>query len=387
MVIQIDGGSSYNQGAQLMLIAVLDQISRYYPGATIYTTGEPKIDVCHRYESLTFKVTRSELATNIIRNLYLENIARRFSHSLYYSLNFYHAIKGVDVLFDIRGFQFGDPWPHDRYSLGHRDYYYSHLKKNGTKIILLPQAFGPFNQKGSQRMVSILDKNIDLAYARDKTSFDYMAAAGFSTEHLLLYPDFTSLVNGETSDEARQNAGKVCFIPNSKIISEKVLSEDEYVNAFAQLIEEVYISGKEAFLLNHEGRQDEILCQKIKQKVQRPMNIVSGLDVLQTKGVISSSQLVVSSRFHGVANALSSVVPCLATSWSHKYQMLMEDYHQENTIIDLNNSEASIQTLKQYLNDENHHEICHTLRKAKEGVCEQNRIMWESTIEWINNYA
>ncbi|MEO6220520.1 MAG: polysaccharide pyruvyl transferase family protein, partial [Ginsengibacter sp.] len=56
---------------------------------------------------------------------------------------------------------------------------------------------------------------------------------------------------------------------------------------------------------------------------------------LHIKGMISKSAAVFTSRFHGLVSCLSQAVPCLATTWCHKYEMLLNDYNYSEALLDI----------------------------------------------------
>ena len=106
------------------------------------------------------------------------------------------------------------------------------------------------------------------------------------------------------------------------------------------------------------------------------IDVVTGLDAFEVKGIISSAYLVISSRFHGVASALNSCVPCLSTSWSHKYEQLFSDYDQKDCVLPLDNEEYCLNKVEEFLNEDIHEKIKAVLKKKLPYVQEETRKMW-----------
>ena len=104
---------------------------------------------------------------------------------------------------------------------------------------------------------------------------------------------------------------------------------------------------------------------------------MTGLNALEVKGMISIAFLVISSRFHGVVSALNSCVPCLATSWSHKYEELYKDYNQENCVLSLDNPKQALQKVHDYIADKKNSEIRLSLQKNLPKIQQDTQNMWE----------
>ena len=79
-------------------------------------------------------------------------------------------------------------------------------------------------------------------------------------------------------------------------------------------------------LLLHEYNKDSFLLESLKGRIDISLDIISESDPLVLKGIIGSSKLVISSRYHGLINALYQSVPVIATGWTHKYEALMNEY-------------------------------------------------------------
>lgn len=384
MIIQVDGAGSVNKGAQLMLIAVMQEIKSRMPDALLVVNhpnaGDDFVKSFYGEKSL---IKRKESFYKMVAKLHLVRLAGLFSRRLSCFFTPKHAYKDVDVVFNIGGFQFGDQWHHNKKDVADWKDYLGKLKKYGTKVFFLPQAFGPFENEGSKKILPILNENVDLIMARDDVSYKYLVNGGVSKCKVLLFPDFTSLVDGKKTDCSIRHKGKVCIIPNNKIMQTGVMDQDGYLSAIVRLVEYIYSKGKEVVLLNHEGAGDFNLCKVIDSKLIHHVPIVTGLNAVETKGMIGAAYLVISSRFHGVANALNTCVPCLATSWSHKYQKLLEEYGQNDNLLDLSDMDNTLIKVDRLLAPEINNSTRRALKERNQVLVRKNREMWETIWSYI----
>ena len=292
-----------------------------------------------------------------------------------------HASKGVDLVLDAAGFQFSDQWNYSDERLKTLNNYFKALKENNSKIVLLSQALGPFDTKSGKNSVKIINKYVDIIIAREKVSYKYVIGAGAEKSKVWQYPDFTLLVEGILPEKYDFVKGKICIVPNKKMVTHTGAGSIEYLNFLKKVILEFKSLGKDIFLLNHEGEGDLNICKQINAQFEDDISIVSGLNAKEVKGVIGASFMTVSSRFHGIASALSQGVPCLATSWNHKYQMLFEDYNQFDNIINVEDL-WNVTQLKIHETFKNHTEISSILNSKKKELSVEIQSMWEKI--WKN---
>ena len=197
-------------------------------------------------------------------------------------------------------------------------------------------------------------------------------------DRVRLFTDFTSLVEGVFPQKYNHLRNGICIIPNMKMIDKGSISYDDYIHLLTTFIEEGKKSGHVVYLLNHEGLRDELLANRCRESIGGGIEVVTGLNALEVKGLIASAYLVITSRFHGVASALNSCVPCLATSWSHKYQELYNDYNMHDCVLPLDNDIKAIEQIRQYLNTDKNLKIRNILNEQVPHIKDETREMWKT---------
>lgn len=372
MKIQIDGIDTKNKGAELMLVAVLEQLEEAYPNSEVWLnhTGEFDPNVLPSFK-LDLKIPSmrwlSKWPVKIFRRL-----GRPFPIT---RLTRFHVRKDIDLLLDAGGFQFSDQWKLTAKQVKEKEKYYKKLKENNTRLVLLPQAFGPFKTTYGKQIVKILDRYTDLIFARDEQSYECLINAGAEEQKINISCDFTLPVKGITPTHFQFLKGAVCLIPNHKMISPRKNNKDQYIGLLKNIISLYEEKGHPVFMLNHEGFRDKNLCDEVNAVSGTKIPVVSDINAQQVKGLIGNSHTVISSRFHGVVSALSQGVPCLATSWSHKYEMLFKDFGQEDRILtekaDWAMNREKIETI-----EENHETISENIKAVKAPLLLKTKTMW-----------
>ena len=226
----------------------------------------------------------------------------------------------VEVLLDAAGFAFGDQHPAQRtIDFARR---VEAAKQAGKKVILLPQALGPFQRPPIREAFARIVAAADLVFARDDVSMQHAQEAAGAANHLKQASDFTNLVKPALSVDSDASK-RVAIVPNERMI-EKAESEDEaaaYVPLMVQCIRAVVDHGLQPALLIH-GQNDRPLAETIQQEAEHEVTLHEETDPVALKRFLGESHLVIGSRFHALVGALSQGVPAIGTSWSHKYEML-----------------------------------------------------------------
>ncbi len=374
MKILLSGIQTTNKGAELMLYAILQEIERKFPDATVFI---PRSRIPQGLDYV-----KSPLDIRFIPYESLESKLRltsvfRILHLPYGLMPNMLAMGKIDYYLDGSGFKFSDQFKHSSKYLWLLKSQLMVLKTKGTKIVLLPQAFGPFENQINKSIMDVFNKSASILMPREQVSYDYIKESHLvDMEKVKSFTDFTSIVEGEFPQKYSSLKNGVCIIPNKQMINKGAISTEDYLELLSTIINEVKKTGKTVFLLNHEGKDDKDLCEYLQSQMTEKIDIVTGLNALEVKGLIATSYLVISSRFHGVASSLNSCVPCLATSWSHKYKELFKDYNQYDCILPLNDLSRSLKMVRDMLNEENNKKIRHELSKVVPLIQKETRLMW-----------
>ena len=328
MIIEVTGASTRNKGAELMLATVRDHY------------GVPDSDVTLAVTPW-FGSVADRLRYNLATKLDWSRWGRtRIGMSLTppdfrKSLGAYEDAD-LDAVLDISGFAFGDQHPAKR-----TIDFAAHVetwKSLGKKVVLLPQAFGPFENAELRAAFGRVVDHSDLICPRDQVSLDHIVKHFGQRENVLLCPDITIGISGGHTTQSKSE--DVLFVPNTRMLDKSDSAQvGRYIPLLQTCIRAVQQSKYRAKILLHDAAEDRNLVPRIQEALEQPIEVVRDPNPLSLKHTISQAALVVGSRFHSLVSALSSGVPVLATGWSHKYEMLLNDFGCPESVLALTASD------------------------------------------------
>jgi polysaccharide pyruvyl transferase WcaK-like protein len=372
MVIELRGVEFVNKGAELMLEAILAKVKENYPLAVFAMEISPRAPISK------LRRRRILVKTNFkFKGIPFGKILDLIPKSIRNTIGFVSE-EDISIVLDGSGFAFGDKWGARK--AGKRcGNHIEKWKKEGKKIILLPQAFGPFSDRSMISMMKKIVGNADLIFARDRISFDYLNEINGKNDRFKLFPDFTNLVKGNVPKLKMDLGTCVAIIPNQKMMDTKDTAQNlAYPKFLKTMIEKIQKKGLSPFFLIHESEMDRIIALKINEQLEKPISIIEVEDPLEVKGIIGVSFAVITSRFHGLVSALSQSIPCLATGWSHKYEMLFEDYgYPEGLCQVIGNSEYFDEKLSLILEENKRGKLILNLSTKAKKQKELTQKMWD----------
>jgi colanic acid/amylovoran biosynthesis protein len=364
--LHIKGGDYNNFGDQLMLKTLIEQLKSI--------NSESKLAVENHY--CTYDV-RSNLGLYLLMwekqkmrfsGLIADPIIKRYSKPLGLIQR-----DQINAIVDISGFAYTDYWgPQNTINMAN---YAEKQNKRGAKIVLMPQAYGPFESTEIQENFLRLAAYTSIIYTRDKVSYNAIKNIGVDTDKVKIAPDITTISPMQVPDWCKSFSHYVCIIPNRRMFEQNTTTKSNYLNVLGSAAKLIQEKGLKPLFLVFE-KQDFDLVRQIKETTNAQIYISNTTDPVIIKGIISKAKLVIGSRYHSLVSALSQSVPSIGTSWAHKYEQLFSDYNMANYLI----KELRIETLNDFVNylleTENNIKVRKLLSEAADNMINQTHKMF-----------
>ena len=376
MIIEVAGTSTRNKGAELMLVAIREHF-RNWPNVHLAVDQFFGAYPERAQYGLLQKVAlngwgRSRLAVEIMPDAFKQAFGLVED-------------KDVDVLLDASGFAFGDQHPPERtIRFAER---VDAAKRAGKTVVLLPQALGPFEQPAIRDAFAQIVDKADLVFARDDISMQHAQSAADTPDHLQQAPDFTNLVQPARPGTS-EASDRVCIVPNQRMVEKAETAEEAeaYVPLMTSCIKAVEDAGLRPVLLLH-GDDDAELAESIRQRVGRSIPLHTEDDPVALKQYLGESYLVIASRFHALMGALSQGVPSIGTSWSHKYEMLFDEYGCPDQLLSTSADEEHIRTVVNRAVGPDRGALASRVQNRAMALKQQTTSMWERVDAVLNRNA
>lgn len=366
--IEVRGVNFVNKGAELMLHAVLQELARWPEmPSPVLGFGEGNHRGGRRLGVARLALLRKRWIDFRLPSRLWPRQLQRWTGLV--------PEQDVDAVLDASGYGYGDPW--GARPLESLLRFLRRWDRPGRFFVMLPQALGPFDDPRTRRAMTAVLPYVDLLFARDPESLAHVQSLIGDDPRVSLAPDFTIQVQGHLPDHHRALADGVCLVPNIQMLRGKASRRGAYRKLFVALLESAQRRGLHCFLLVHSADEDARLARSLVRRMITPVPIVLEADPLILKGILGRCRCVVSSRYHGLVNALGQGVPVLATAWSHKYRALLDDFGCGRYLLqDLSDRGRAVELLEEITGPAGRTALSQQLTRGAERHRQQTVEMW-----------
>jgi len=262
------------------------------------------------------------------------------------------AIQAADAIFDASGYTLGSGWSKE----GGRRLLdtVKTAKRYNTKIILMPQSFGPFDW-GADDDADFIEEVKDVLvyatriYAREQEGYECLKSLGLQNVELSadivirekFFPDASEIFLSHDAESTTYPAhGSVGFIVNENLF--RIGDPDAVLDLYARMLDKLADDGENVYILTT-STADVDLVEGILAKTanREKFSLISGeYSSPELIDMIARFKYVVASRYHSVVFAYRNAVPAIILGWATKYSDLALHFGQQDYVFDIRSTDV-----------------------------------------------
>lgn len=337
-VALVRGIGSHNGGAELLLRATADRLPKtWIPAADGRRTSAELLD---RWDVGKFwDIAKLGPARSTGWDVAPRALARRRG---------FFSDRHVDAVLDASGFFLSDQW--SATAIARDAQTFARLARRGTPIVMLPQAFGPFDKPEVASAARDLLESTRLIFARDSVSLEHLTKLLGDDSRLRKAPDITIALD---VDHEAGSSNVIGIVPNVNIPSRSSEPDArrQYVSALTTICALVRDRGYEPVVFAHSSHGDPGIVSEVRA-MDPSIREFKPRDGVESKQFIGTCAGIIAGRYHAIVSALSQGVPAVAHSWSHKYGELLDDFDVDRGLADPFSAHESVELLDDISSDE-----------------------------------
>lgn len=273
-------------------------------------------------------------------------------------------LKKEDIVFDITGGDsFSDIYGMKRFLTWSFLKGYINLSK--TSLILAPQTYGPYTHNIAKKMASVIVKNADYVFARDKVSNEFVVAQ--RKKEAFLAADVAFALPYTKTKEVFPTRKRIGLNVSGLLYNGGYTGNNQfslrlnYVEYIERLIESFQQKKYEVVLVPHvicrnrySPEDDVTACEKLMKRYPQITIAPRFGNPMEAKDFISQLDIFIGSRMHATIAAFSSGVVTIPVSYSVKFNRLFAglEYAYLIDAKELTTQEALDETLNYVRNSE-----------------------------------
>jgi polysaccharide pyruvyl transferase WcaK-like protein len=328
VLIEVKGINFSNQGAGMMLLAVMERLEQSGDFAVAaqgdYTLRAPfgLHQILRRAGPLNLRPVVNRIPARLRQRIGLVREG------------------DIGAVLDASGFAYGDQWGAAKVS----ERLFAALdrrRKTSMPVIVLPQALGPFQDPALKKAFGRVIEEASLVFVRDAVSERYVREAYGARDTVRRCPDFTIGLSGLSDPRYDRFKGRTALVPNHMVIRNAAPAErDRYLDQLVAAANAATPVFGAPFLALHDAQQDAAIADALSERLGGVERLTE-LRPRVMKSILGHASLVIGSRFHALVGSLSHGTPVVAFGWSHKYAELLSDFGCPDTLVRTENSTAA----------------------------------------------
>lgn len=340
---------SWNKGSAAQVISTASIIRKWNPNVEItllstFPKDDFKVCNCHNIKIVSSRVL-NKLIIKIVIYLTFSAIIKIGLKRFISKISLIKTYDDSDLIVDLSGDTLSDIGAFSPDVISFLILAQSFKKP----LVIYSQSIGPFKNFFIPIARRTIEK-VNRVVVRDEITKKYLKNIGVKS-HIDLIPDCAFVLEPSNEEIVKKILSKEGINNLKPLIGLSVngmVGDDNYISVMARVVDHITenLKAHVIFVPHVVARSedyfddDRLIGKKIYDQVENKnkVNLINGdYSPNDLKGIIMLCDMFIGGRMHANIAAISSNIPTIATSWSHKYRGIMETVDLADYVCNINN--------------------------------------------------